>query len=400
MPKETQKTLEKLAYQLNTKIKLSEVIRLIIDTVVNALELKGASVVLIHKNQISQIVDFNFPGAQNIAGSEDFFNFTREENRPLTTGKQKGGAALRIKELGGEVVLPMVNRDELIGLIVLGDKANRKVFTKRDLELLDTISNQAAIAIENAILYERMDIRVKEQTKEIKNLYKIKSDFLTIASHQLRTPTSIIRGMLSMMCEDDMPPEERLKMAPDAFQAANNLEKIVHDILIASEIDAGELRTKARQIDFINVVDQAVEGLQKYAGEKGVRLAWKKPAGKLIVSSEEIMLKEAVSHLVENGLNYTEKGDVAVNLAKKEKSGKEYAVLECKDTGVGLTEKDKKNIAAKFYRGERVIGMHPNASGLGLFIIKGIIEPVGGWLYFISQGKGRGSTFQIWLPLA
>lgn len=400
MSKQAQKTLEELAYQLNTKIKLGEVIQLIIDTVVNALGLKGAALVLVRKNQISRIIDFNLRNFQNMKEARDFFGYAKEENRPLVTEKEKKGAAMKIKELGGEVVLPMVNRGQLIGLIILGEKTSGKGFTRRDLGLLDTISNQAAIAIENAVLYEQMDARVKEQTKEIKNLYKIKSDFLTIASHQLRTPTSIIRGMLSMICEEDAPPEERLEMAPDAFQAANNLEKIIHDILIAAEIDAGELKAKAKKVDFTAVVGAAVSEHAKRAGEKGIELAWNDPGRKIFVNADEIMLKEAVGHLIENGLDYTEKGRVEVGLRRELENGRKFAVLECRDTGVGLTKEDKKNIAAKFYRGERVIGMHPNASGLGLFIAKGAIEPVGGKLDFDSRGKGKGSVFRIWLPLA
>ena len=114
---------------------------------------------------------------------------------------------------------------------------------------------------------------------------------------------------------------------------------------------------------------------------------------------EKIYEKAIAKSLLENGINYTEKGSVEVSVAEKVKNGKKFAVLICKDSGVGLTDKDEKNIMTRFYRGDRVIGMHPNASGLGLFIITGIIKPSGGFLDFDSPGKGKGSVFRIWMPL-
>ncbi|MBU0671109.1 GAF domain-containing sensor histidine kinase, partial [Patescibacteria group bacterium] len=310
------------------------------------------------------------------------------------------------------ICLPLITKGEINGIVVLGNKVSKDAYTVEDLELLETMADQAAVALENARLYEEvqdlnknLQKKVNEATKEIteknenlEELLRMKSEFLTVASHQLRTPTSIVRGMLSMLNEPDankMTKKEKEEFIAQAFAASNNLEHVVHDLLSATELEGGKMKFNIEPLDPTPIIEEVILERQFMADEKGIALKFKKPKKKIQpILVDKYKLHELIANLLDNAIKYTLNGVVEIGLNPTEGKLDIYV----KDTGIGLTEDDKEIIFGRFDRGERVLKIQPNGTGLGLYIVKEVIEDMNGSVKAESEGENKGSTFTITLP--
>ena len=116
--------------------------------------------------------------------------------------------------------------------------------------------------------------------------------------------------------------------------------------------------------------------------------------------AEPIKIREGIFNIIDNAINYTEKGSVTVSPEKLQRKGKNYLAIVVKDTGIGMAKEDQKKLCEKFYRSKHALSVHPNGTGLGLFISKGVLDASQGILEFESKGVGKGSTFRILLLLA
>lgn len=309
------------------------------------------------------------------------------------------------KKQGVRLIVPFYRKEKLNGFMLLGAKATKDAFTSLDYDFLTTMSLQAAIAIENAMLYqevqdysENLEEKVEEQTREIKELYEMKSNFLTVASHQLRTPTSIIRGMLSMLVEEDIPADKKDEMVEAAFKSSSGLERVIDDILTAAEIDSSRFDFDPEPVDIFPLAERIVEDLQLKAEKKNVKLKLIKPRFKTALAlTNRPKIEQAFVNLVDNALNYTSEGSVTVRITKEKVGKQEMIAFACTDTGVGMTKSDIRRIGEKFYRSKNVFSVHPNGTGLGIFIVKQVVKASKGKLVLESEGLGKGSTFKILL---
>ncbi|MFH1537138.1 MAG: GAF domain-containing sensor histidine kinase, partial [Patescibacteria group bacterium] len=316
-----------------------------------------------------------------------------------------------LKELDVSICLPLFAKGKLNGMIVLGNKVSKDAYTVQDLELLKTMSDQAAVAMENAQLYEKVQdlninlkkkveeatAEINEKNKNLKELLEMKSDFLTVASHQLRTPTSIVRGMLSMLNEDEnkMSPKARRDFISQAYGAANNLEHIINDLLSATELEGGKVEYNIEPLDAVEVVEGVVKERGFMAKDKKLKLVLKESKKKLpMVLADPHKLKEVVNNLVDNAIYYTPKGEIEVGF----KSGKGELEIYVKDQGIGLSPEDKDKIFGRFIRGDRSLSVNPNGTGLGLYIVDQCIQAMNGRVIAESEGINKGTTFSIFLP--
>lgn len=349
--------------------------------------------------------------------------------RQLIQDKNLLQQSSQLTHIHSVIICPLVNDRRVLGALIIASARQQKDFSNFELEVINNFTTIITVALDKALMYKEL----RQNAEKMKVLYEMKSNFLTIASHQLRTPVSIIRGMLSMMNEEGMTDAEKLALAPQAYNAANNLEHIIHDILTATEIDASKLRTRAESVDLLPIIDAVITTLAPKAKKKGLEIIYKKPRTsgtpgaatqggakgvnvqgakakskskfpRVLVESTKI--QEALANLVDNALNYTEKGHVEINVSQQTAAAgnpvpanKKYLVFAVTDTGIGMTAEDKKQLTEKFYRGKRALSMHPNGSGLGLFISRGIAESSGGKLEFTSPGRDAGSTFRLLLPI-
>ncbi len=230
-------------------------------------------------------------------------------------------------------------------------------------------------------------------------LNRIKTEFISIASHQLRSPLSSVKWALEYLRDEKNSKnlnEKQKEYLNILSQGNREMIKLVNDLLNTSRIDKGELPLKNEGVELKGIVQRVIDELRYQAESKNVALTFKvKEKDKFNIKGDPSYLRMAASNLVENAIKYTtEGGEVSVELKKKE----DKAELKVKDTGVGIPKKDQKHIFTRFFRADNVKKYQTFGTGLGLFITKSIVDRHGGSIKFKSK-KNKGTTFWVTLPL-
>jgi signal transduction histidine kinase len=245
--------------------------------------------------------------------------------------------------------------------------------------------------------------KVNEATKELgcayndlKKLDDSKTEFLSLASHQLRTPLSAIKGYLSMVLEGSFgklqtETEDALK---SIYQSNERLIALVNDLLNITRIEAGKLEYHPKKIDFEKLVEEVIKELEMAAKNKGLEL--KQKLAKLpLINIDPDKIRQVLMNLIDNALKYTEKGSVIVYAQKVDG----YVLVEIKDTGIGISKDKTKSLFEWFSRGKGALRLDSGGFGLGLYIAKKIIEKANGRIWAESRGENEGSTFAFSLPI-
>jgi len=254
------------------------------------------------------------------------------------------------------------------------------------------------------IKYTHQEIKRKEELEEayrkIEALSEMKSEFLKVVNHQLRTPFSIIRGLVSMMSEGEVSPERQKEFIQKLNFSVERLGTILDDILAAQSLVGGMEPPILSPCQIEEIVKMQVEHFKPQAEAKGIKISFKKPKEPLpITLADQQMIERIVSRLIDNAILYSEKGEIEVSVDLERENKKEWIKISVKDQGIGLDEKDKENLFKLFYRGEKATSMHPNGTGLALFIVKNYVESHRGKIEAKSEGRGKGSTFIVTLPV-
>jgi len=245
---------------------------------------------------------------------------------------------------------------------------------------------------------QQLNIELQKAYEELKVLDDAKSEFISMASHQLRTPLTAIKGYLSMMIDGSwgkIPDQAKEKME-NIFQSTERLIRIVADLLDVSKVDLGKMELEKEETDIKELVKSCYEELKITADKKGLNYTLDitpEPLPNLNIDS--LKVRQVIMNLIDNSLKYTLKGEVKVKLEKKDNN----VLISIKDTGDGLTEKEKKDIFEGFVRGSAGIDYFIEGAGLGLYVAKKFLDIQKGKIWAESEGKGKGSTFFVQLPI-
>jgi signal transduction histidine kinase len=237
---------------------------------------------------------------------------------------------------------------------------------------------------------------IQDRTREI-GLLKSKMEFITIASHQLRTPLTGINWIFDSLKETPEIPQKLQELIKEGSQATDKLSKIVNDLLDVAKIEEGKFGYQFQEIDIVNFLEQLVNQAQLIAKEYKVKAYFKKPAEeKIVLTADPNKLSVALSNLIDNAIKYNiPNGEVIV--AAEKVPNQPYIQIAVKDTGVGITKEDLNKLFTKFFRGENVMKIVTVGTGLGLYIAKNIIMRHGGKIW-AESAINRGSTFYFTLP--
>ncbi len=311
---------------------------------------------------------------------------------------------------GINLAVPMYLREKLVGILFFGDKKSGDVYSQEDLKVLEIIASQSATAIENSSLYkEVIDLnknlkkRVSAQTKDIvkknkklEQLLLVKSEFLDIASHQLRTPVSVINGILDMFRSgtmDKLPKAKQMEFIGNAFTKGKKLNAVINDILDASDLDEKELDLSGNltKLNFSELLVNVIEYSKMEAKDKqiGINTDILKD---IMVKGDTKYLEQAIGNLIDNAIKYTS-ATKNIEISLNSQNGK--AILKIKDNGIGIPKNEQKKIFQKFSRASNAKEMHTDGSGLGLFIVKKVIDAHPGANVWFESKLGHGTTFFI-----
>lgn len=228
---------------------------------------------------------------------------------------------------------------------------------------------------------------------------RMKSEFVSIAAHQLRTPLSVLKWGIRMLLTGDYGTltNEQQGVVEKTYDTNETMIKLVNDLLNTARLEEGRYVFKRTEVAIEHIVADTIKMYEKKAIENDIAISYTLPKETLPrLLADADMLKLAFQNIIENAIRYTpRKGRIGV-LLDKEEGG---VMLRVVDTGVGIPEEQKSRVFGKFFRGTNATRMETNGSGLGLFITKNIIEAHEGKIWFESQ-EGKGTTFWVELPIA
>jgi signal transduction histidine kinase len=238
----------------------------------------------------------------------------------------------------------------------------------------------------------RLNGELQGANEKLKSLDKLKSEFLSLASHQIRSPLTAIKGYSSMILEGDFGEvNEKAREAVDRiFKSSKNLAVMVEDFLNVSKIEQGGMKYEKANFDLTSIVEPMAKDLSVTAQAKGLVLDYSQDALNHIVFGDKEKIRQVILNFIDNSIKYTKAGSIKVSVTNHD--GK--VVFAVKDTGMGVTPEIKATLFQKFSRGEGG-KMNTTGSGLGLYLAKEIIAAHEGRVDVESPGVNQGSTFFV-----
>src|SRR3990167_8729827 len=237
---------------------------------------------------------------------------------------------------------------------------------------------------------------IQDRTREVE-LFKTQSDFITVAAHQLRTPLTGINWVFETLSKKEDLAEEVKEMAKSGLLAAGRLLKTVNDLLDVSKMEEGRFGYNFTEINIIEFIAGGLKNAEVLAKEYGIKLYFDpgpEPAVKIPVDTDKLGM--ALSNLIDNAIKYNVTGG-SVTVKIERLPDKPYLKISVKDTGVGIPTEDMDKLFTKFFRAQNAVGLKTEGTGLGLYIVKNIVNRHGGVIWAESI-LGRGTIFYFTLP--
>lgn len=316
------------------------------------------------------------------------------------------------------ICVPLFNReDNLVGFILLGEKETEEVYTEEELSVLETFANQVSLALQNYRLFEQVrdfNVTLQEEVnsatadlrranRQLKELDQLKDEFISIASHELRTPMTAIKGYLWMLKSGrgGHLTAKQKEHVDNAYESTERMIRLIHDMLDVSRIEQKTIDLNFQKYNLPDLVQAVFGELTVKAGDEGVSLILDYPLSKklnLVVSADKDKANEILVNLIGNALKFTPKGG-KITVSIKE-SGK-FILCAVTDTGVGIAKKDFTKLFKKFGRldSSYTRAAEAGGTGLGLYISKYLVEAHGGKIGVKSK-LGSGTTFWFTLKRA
>lgn len=333
--------------------------------------------------------------------SEGTFFAETEEGREVATSVTRSGEQLVLQDRSGPfetfmekvdvhslVVSPLLVKNKAIGVLVLAKVAPGDLFAPGDVELLSVLSGQAAIAIENARLFEE----IQNAYRDLQKLDHMKSEFINIAAHELRTPLAVLLGYATLLQEEaEGKDQEQLDII---VRNAMRLRTLIDTMLNLRHLEMGKSQIKLERIILRHVIDEAVKDLSPLAQSKGQNIEVDLPDDFPPIIADQQKLTLVLVNLLSNAVKFTPDGG---RITIKAKSNEHEVWVSVSDTGVGIPPEEREKIFERFYQVEDSLTRKEGGIGLGLSIVQGLVELCEGRIWVESE-VGQGSTFTFTIP--
>ncbi|MCL5094305.1 MAG: ATP-binding protein [Patescibacteria group bacterium] len=244
----------------------------------------------------------------------------------------------------------------------------------------------------------------RDVTKQ-KEVERLRNEFVSTASHELRTPITTLEGYISLASNEKITKidNKAREYLDKAHAAIIGMSTLVRNLLSVTKIEEGKLEVNIEKFEINSLIEQVVGDLTQLAKKKEISLEFEKSKGvekgkkslapPIRVVADQSMIREVLTNLIENGIKFTMKGGVKVNLDQD----KDFAIISVEDTGMGIPKESLKHLFEKFYRVDNSATREVGGTGLGLFITRSIVEQFGGKIWVESE-QGKGSKFTFTIP--
>jgi signal transduction histidine kinase len=232
-------------------------------------------------------------------------------------------------------------------------------------------------------------------TKEID---RMKTEFVSIASHQLRTPLTAINWYVESLMDSKSGTltAKQKESLDEVYRGSKRMAKLVDDLLNVSRLETGRLKIEPKEVELISFIDSIVHELEPWADEHQVKIEHHHPnSKKIMIKIDETLMRQAIHNILTNAVRYSpDNGTVKLEIDESDQEGYTICV---KDSGIGIPKSVQDRIYEKFFRADNARSMIGEGSGLGLYLTKMIVETSGGKIWFNSI-EGKGTTFCLWIP--
>ena len=400
-----------LSYDTNLRLLLKQASKYIVDNlraekaffniadrgVFGVVRPKGSSSTKIHQQDIENIdkyykEHYEFPAVMNYE----------------TIESQSIRDVLKLYQIS--LVLPLKLQDQTMGHLFIGEHKSRG-YSMRDVRVIESVANELAIAVQNSLsveeireLNESLQTKVNTATKELRTsnqqlqkLDEAKNDFMSIASHQLRTPLTSIKGYLDMMLQGDLgkvTPTQRSVLS-EAYVSSERMVSLINDFLSASRLQTGKFIIELSDGDLKDVVKDQVNILKVVAKQHNMTLELTIDKNVPNVKIDIDKIRQVIQNFIDNAIYYSmPNSKIKISL---DFEGKQV-VFRVKDTGIGVPTDEQPQLFSRFFRAGNARRRRPDGTGIGLYLAKKVVSLHQGEIIFHSQ-ENKGSTFGFKLPV-
>lgn len=441
----TLRSLFEVSSGISSEQKISDILHTITKEIVACFDADHASVMLIdpHSKTIETKVSIGegseivneavIPMGESIAG------YVVKSGKPLLLSGQVDpadfpGTRKKHRHITSSMCVPLKISGESIGVLNVNLVESDRSFSENDLKLIAIFANNAAVAINDARLYEQiksfnvqLEEKVRERTRELEAANRVKSNFLASVSHELRTPLNAIVGFSKVLLEQNFGPlnEQQKKFAVNIASSGKRLDAIIDDILDVSKLETGDQKLSIASVPIKAMLETGFAQFKPEAAKKAIDFGLQvaDDLADIKLNADKEKLKQVVFYLLSNAVKFTPESG-AITLAAQRVAGPKHSALEGKqstnqtntkypkpdtqkdfieisvsDTGIGIASEDQKEVFKEFFQGKSGLSGKTPGTGMGLSLAKRLVELHDGSIWVESAGLDKGSRFAFTLPL-
>lgn len=401
---------------MSTNIELQSLTAQIIRVLLDEMRISKGAFVILGEEQgtIYEIIDLGFPQKLTVLYSQ-ISMFLPFPQIIVFDELEESSLKNLMRQMDISVVKTLKVENEVVGLLLLGGKASGEIYSDQDLKVLEILASEMGVALQNSKSYDKikkfnviLSDEIRKATTDLqganarlKTIDKLKDDFVSIASHELRTPMTAIRSYAWMaLNRPDVPLSKNLeKYIARILISTERLINLVNDMLNVSRIESGKIEINPEAIDLVSLAKDIIDELYfSKSEEKSIQFkVLEKPIPKVFADPEK--LRQVFLNLVGNSLKFTPSGGKITFDFFTDGKVVETSVS---DSGVGISKEDINKLFNKFSRLDNsyTAAATSGGTGLGLYISKNLVELMHGKIWVNSEGLNKGATFTVSLPVA